>query len=229
VSRATADAVPPKKGGDDGASRSRPPRQLPVSVLDVLGVVGFSASVTHTNSEERRRPGSATGEGDGHCAAVRVTPASRVMVLDRTVAPSTGTGPVQRMPSHLRGLLPPVVVIGSYLLIGFIAFWPILHGLSQQYFATEPDYDQAVWYLAWIPHALAHGLNPFFSEAILAPQGANLSANTAAPLLGLLTARQRRRSSCCAGGRYGCLRLRSEASSMGSRPICWVKASPTPS
>jgi hypothetical protein len=120
---------------------------------------------------------------------VTIEPSSRhLMLLDETVAPSAGIDPVQRVPLRLRGLLPPAVVFGSYLLIGFIAFWPISHGLSQQYFAGEPDYDLALWYLAWIPHALGHGLNPFFSDAILAPHGVNLSANAAAPLLGLLTA-----------------------------------------
>jgi len=83
--------------------------------------------------------------------------------------------------------LPSTVVIGSYLLIGFLAFWPIFKGFSRQYFASEPDYDLALWYLAWMPHALAHGLNPFFSNAIFAPHGVNLGANAAAPLLGIAT------------------------------------------
>ena len=109
------------------------------------------------------------------------------MVANQTVAPSTATDPVQRAPSTLRPLLPSIVVIGSYLLIGILAFWPIFKGFSRQYFATEPDYELALWYLAWMSHALAHGLNPFFSNAIFAPHGANLSANASAPLLGIAT------------------------------------------
>lgn len=45
-----------------------------------------------------------------------------------------------------------------------------------------------MWFLAWIPHALAGGLNPFFSHAIFEPTGVNLAQNTEAPLLGLITA-----------------------------------------
>ena len=109
------------------------------------------------------------------------------MVVRQTVASSKGIDPVQRAPSTLRRLFPSTVVIGSYLLIGFVAFWPIFKGFSQQYFATESDYDLALWYLVWMPHAVGHGLNPFFSNAIFAPHGVNLSANATAPLLGIAT------------------------------------------
>ncbi len=44
-----------------------------------------------------------------------------------------------------------------------------------------------MWYLAWLPHSLAAGINPFFSHAIFEPTGVNLAQNTEAPLLGLLT------------------------------------------
>ena len=43
-----------------------------------------------------------------------------------------------------------------------------------------------VWFLAWLPHALGSGLNPFFSTALMAPQGANLLNSTAVPLPSLL-------------------------------------------
>ena len=33
------------------------------------------------------------------------------------------------------------------------------------------DQEQAIWYLGWTPHALAHGLNPFFTTQIGAPVG----------------------------------------------------------
>ncbi len=45
-----------------------------------------------------------------------------------------------------------------------------------------------LWLLAWVPHAVAHGLNPFFSNAMYVPTGLNLGQNTASPLLGLITA-----------------------------------------
>jgi Bacterial Ig domain len=109
------------------------------------------------------------------------------MVANQTVVQSTATDQVESAPSSLRGSLPSTVVVGSYLLLGLVAFWPAFKGFSQQYFATQPDYDLALWYLAWMPHALGHGLNPFLSNAIFAPHGVNLSANAAAPLLGIAT------------------------------------------
>lgn len=50
------------------------------------------------------------------------------------------------------------------------------------------DPAQAVWFLGWVPHALGHGLNPFFTRLIDYPVGVNLAQNTEMPLLGLLTA-----------------------------------------
>ena len=48
------------------------------------------------------------------------------------------------------------------------------------------DQDQTIWYLGWTPHALANGLDPFFTTQIGAPDGVNLMWNTPMTLLGLL-------------------------------------------
>jgi hypothetical protein len=48
------------------------------------------------------------------------------------------------------------------------------------------DPEQAIWYLGWTPHALAHGLDPFFTTQIGAPAGVNLMWNPSMPLLGIL-------------------------------------------
>lgn len=48
------------------------------------------------------------------------------------------------------------------------------------------DQEQTIWYLGWTPHALANGLDPFFTTQIGAPAGVNLMWNTPMPLLGLL-------------------------------------------
>jgi len=45
-----------------------------------------------------------------------------------------------------------------------------------------------VWYLAWTPHAIAHGQNLFATNWLNYPAGVNLAQNTSAPLLGLVTA-----------------------------------------
>jgi hypothetical protein len=80
------------------------------------------------------------------------------------------------------------VVIVVYLLIGVVAFWPVYPGISQHLFGLGSDFTLTVWILDWVPHALAHGLNPFFSNAIYAPTGVNLAQNTSSPFLGLIGA-----------------------------------------
>jgi hypothetical protein len=79
-------------------------------------------------------------------------------------------------------------VIGVYLMLGALAYWPVLPGISGRLFGLDGDFTQSVWFISWVPHALAHGLNPFFSNAMYAPVGVNLAQNTASPFLGLLTA-----------------------------------------
>ena len=39
-----------------------------------------------------------------------------------------------------------------------------------------------VWFLAWVPHALAHGHWPFFTTLVMAPGGANLMNATSIAL-----------------------------------------------
>ncbi len=100
---------------------------------------------------------------------------------------ATGRRSDQLSPA-LSVLLGAAVVIG-YLLIGIVAFWPVYPGTSQRLFGDfAPDFEQTVWFLSWGPHALAHGLNPFFSNAIYVPTGVNLAQNTSTPLLGWITA-----------------------------------------
>ena len=87
-----------------------------------------------------------------------------------------------------------ICVVVVYVLLGVIAFWPLLPWSSQrlfgpsQYLLIPQDADQITWFLAWMPYALGHGLDPFFSHSLFSPTGVNLGQNTAAPLLGLLTA-----------------------------------------
>ena len=93
-----------------------------------------------------------------------------------------GVAPAKPLPWFFAG------VIGAYLVVGALAYWPVLPGISGRLFGMDGDFAQSVWFISWIPHALAHGLNPFFSNAMYEPFGVNLAQNTASPFLGLLTA-----------------------------------------
>ena len=83
-----------------------------------------------------------------------------------------------------------MAVVGTYLVIGLIAFWSDLPRISRTVFsgATLGDPQLSLWELSWEHYALFHGLNPFFSNAMFVPGGLNLGMNTATPLLGLVTA-----------------------------------------
>ncbi len=80
------------------------------------------------------------------------------------------------------------VVVATYLVLGLIAYWPVFPGISDRLFGRTGDYVLSAWFIGWVPHAIAHGLNPFFTNAMFAPTGVNLAQNTASPLLGLIGA-----------------------------------------
>jgi hypothetical protein len=68
----------------------------------------------------------------------------------------------------------------AYLALGALAWWHVLGGGMSHTLAAQGygDPDQEVWFLAWMPYALGHGLNPFVSHAMFAPRGINLMENT---------------------------------------------------
>ncbi len=49
---------------------------------------------------------------------------------------------------------------------------------------TDPG--QYVWSLAWWPYAISHGLNPFISKVVWAPQGFNLTWDASIPALAIM-------------------------------------------
>lgn len=72
---------------------------------------------------------------------------------------------------------PPWIVAGlCYLGLGAALWW---HGWGSTWLGVGyGDPSQEVWYFAWMNHALAHGLDPFVSHAMFAPQGLNMMLNT---------------------------------------------------
>ncbi len=116
-------------------------------------------------------------------------------------AREAGTSPSERPPTPARhqaqgrAARPPAVsvavagvaVVAGYLALGLVAYWRVVGTGGTRLFGTTSDSVLATWFLAWVPHALAHGHDPFFSHAMFAPSGINLAQNTEAALLGLLT------------------------------------------
>jgi hypothetical protein len=88
-----------------------------------------------------------------------------------------------------RSFVPALCVLAGYALLGVVAFWPVATGITSQ--LNGPPNDDSilfVWFIGWVPHALAHGLNPLFSNALLVPHGVNLAENTSSAFLGLIAA-----------------------------------------
>ena len=84
------------------------------------------------------------------------------------------------------------LAVGAYAVLAVLAYWPVMpfdaSRLPHPAGAGVGDPAQMSWFLAWTPFALGHGLNPFFTNYIDFPLGANLASNTSVPLLGLLAA-----------------------------------------
>jgi hypothetical protein len=83
--------------------------------------------------------------------------------------------------------VPSACVVVAYFVLGLIAYGPALPHISSRLFTTLGDFSLWIWSMAWTTHAVTHGLNPFFSNALFVPTGLNLGDNTSAPLLSFLT------------------------------------------
>jgi hypothetical protein len=82
-----------------------------------------------------------------------------------------------------------IAALGLYTTASLALFGlPILANLSSWYVGWGVDPASHVWFLAWWPHALATGSNPFLTHAVWAPSGYNLAASTGMPGPSLLLA-----------------------------------------
>jgi len=84
---------------------------------------------------------------------------------------------------------PGLVAIASYLVLAFLYLGaPIAAHPEQRLVGQRIDVQIFVWSIAWWPHAILHGENPFITHAIWAPNGVNLTWTTSIPGLALLAA-----------------------------------------
>ena len=99
-------------------------------------------------------------------------------------SPRSWLGPLRRHPA--------VAALLAYAVLGLLANYPAWPGdpsrIGTCACGGNEDPAQTVWFLAWLPYAILHGKNPFLTNLINVPFGANLAQNTGIPLLGLLTA-----------------------------------------
>jgi hypothetical protein len=102
--------------------------------------------------------------------------------------PNRPSDPAARpWPSRLRAaigaLLPPFLIYLDLALILTIDTW---ESPSTHWIGTCCDPEQTVWFLRWIPYAMQHASDPFFTQQLNAPNGVNVMWNTAVPFIALL-------------------------------------------
>ena len=80
--------------------------------------------------------------------------------------------------------------LGLYAVLSLALFGiHIIRHLDSRIVASDPiDSSQFMWFFAWWPHALLHGLNPFVTHVMFVPDGFNLTWSTSMPGPSLLLA-----------------------------------------
>jgi hypothetical protein len=89
-----------------------------------------------------------------------------------------------------RGRLGELWPLGLYLTLSVALFGvPVIGHLGSHVIAADQlDSSADIWFLAWWPHALLHGLNPFVTHAMFYPAGYNLTWATSMPLPAMVAA-----------------------------------------
>jgi len=76
---------------------------------------------------------------------------------------------------------------GLFLLLSLFAYLPMWPGDPHLMVnCVCGDSVQQSWYLGYVPWAIVHGHNPFFTTYVDYPRGVNLVSNTTMPLLGVI-------------------------------------------
>src|ERR1019366_8772162 len=80
---------------------------------------------------------------------------------------------------HAHRIRTLLLVGGAYLLLAVIVWSHVwLHDPATTTTCGCGDASLFTWFLAWPAHAIAHGLDPFYSTAMFYPRGFNLLDNT---------------------------------------------------
>jgi hypothetical protein len=104
-------------------------------------------------------------------------------VLNRPNEPAAGP-PASRLRDLLGALSPPLLIYLDLALILTVDTW---ESPATRWVGSCCDPEQTIWFLRWIPYAIQHATDPFFTHQLNAPNGVNVMWNTAVPFIGLLT------------------------------------------
>lgn len=73
-----------------------------------------------------------------------------------------------------------------YLLLSVALWWHMWGHPATTVASGSADVAQGVWWMAWMPHSLGAGIDPFFSRTLYWPGGVNLLSNTSVLLVSLV-------------------------------------------
>lgn len=116
-------------------------------------------------------------------------PSVAIAGVDDATGPATPTR--RRAGRHLWPLPGPwatVAVVVVYLGLAFLFYGRMWTAGASSVVQPGGDQTASVWFLEWVPFAITHGHDPFFTTFVNAPFGVNLLTNTSVPLLGLVGA-----------------------------------------
>ncbi len=130
-------------------------------------------------------------DGAGVEAARTATVTSDTTVIDPVVDPRGPEPPAGRPAAwrHVAAWRPPgrdVLAFGVFGVLTLLLFRGAWRSPTTRWIGGGGDPPLFMWFLRWMPHALANGENPLFSHHINVPDGVNLMWNTAVPLPALL-------------------------------------------
>jgi hypothetical protein len=110
------------------------------------------------------------------------------MISDLVMAENGALSVRTTVPRDERRVLAWGFSLAIYAVLSSIVYWPIsLFGSSRLTYNGD-DVAEMIWFLAFPAHALKHLSNPFFTPDANYPFGANVAANGALSLLGLICA-----------------------------------------
>jgi hypothetical protein len=108
------------------------------------------------------RPGPPTPTATGPANAVDTAPGQGTDRPRRSLPPSAAT----------------VLALVLFLALALAAMWPGLFTGHDTIVGNAGDPSLSIWCLQWVPFALSHHLNPFVTDYLNYPSGANLMWNT---------------------------------------------------
>jgi hypothetical protein len=76
----------------------------------------------------------------------------------------------------------------AYSALALVRYWPVVRDLNGRVAAPGGDTAQYVFGLGWMAHVLTSPTNPFFTDYVNHPAGANVLDSTTTPLFGFLFA-----------------------------------------